>query len=288
MVFILKTLAFVLASVPRPVALFIGRKLGRLAYRVDARHRKTALDNITLAYGGELSPVEKERIARESFENLGVIFFDFVRIPWLTKGKLQRFVEVRGLDNLDRALEKDKGVVLLTAHYGNWEMLGASMGLVGRPMDVVVRKLDDPVAGEFVDWVRTRCGNTMVHKERAMRRLLKALSTNRLVCILLDQNVAKKEGVFVDFFGTPACTNRGPAMLAVTSGAAVVPAFIRRDGPGYVLTVRPEVELVKTGDRAADAQENTRRMTGVIEEVVRERPEQWFWVHRRWKTRPED
>jgi KDO2-lipid IV(A) lauroyltransferase len=178
-------------------------------------------------------------------------------------------------------------VILITAHLGNWELMAAWYAVMGYKMDVVVRDLDNALASRLMNWVRTRHGHAMVLKKRSMRRLLKTLAKGGIAGILLDQNVARVEGVFVDFFGVPACTNKGPAMLAAVSGAAVIPTFICRENGRHIIKIGPEIGLSRGGDKKTDALENTRRFTAAIEEAIRRNPGQWFWVHRRWKTRPE-
>ncbi|OGQ01481.1 MAG: hypothetical protein A2W38_05780 [Deltaproteobacteria bacterium RBG_19FT_COMBO_58_16] len=174
----------------------------------------------------------------------------------------------------------------MTAHFGNWEMMAAAVGRFLHPVDIVARELDSPVVDEMVNWVRTRGGNGIISKERAMRKLLKSLSGNGVVGILLDQNVQLADSVFVDFFGTLAATNKGPARLAAATGAAVVPIFNVRKGGRYRITVGEEIEMADTGDKEKDTEANTEQCTKAIEEAVRANPDQWFWVHRRWKTRP--
>ncbi len=285
--FLLKIIAFKIGRLPLSLIVPAGKFLGRLAYFLDKKHRDIACENISKAYGEDLTAGQVKGTAREVFENLGITLLEFMRIPWLKRGGLTGYVECEGLKNLDRALAKKKGVILFTAHMGNWELMAAWYALMGYPLDVVIRELDNPVFERFVSWVRTRPGNSMVSKGRAMRRLLRSLSNNGIAGILLDQNVAENEGVFVDFFGRPACTNKGPAMIAAVSGAAVLPTFIIRKGKTHRIIVGPEVALVNTGDKEGDALENTARCTKAIEDMIRKHPGQWFWVHRRWKTRPE-
>jgi len=287
MLLFLKVISFVLGRLPLGFALAVGRLLGWLAYRLDRRHREIALENLKAAYASELSPGHAERIVREVFASLAMNLMEFMRIPWLRRGRLEGYVECEGIENFDRALARGRGVILLTAHFGNWELMGAYLGLTGYKLEIVVRELDSAVLEAFTVWVRTRCGNRIVPKGRSMRRLLKALSENAITGILLDQNVARSEGVFVDFFSRAACTNKGPAMLATRSRAAVVPAFIIREGRGHRIVIQEELKLVDTGDRERDTLENTARFTAAIERMVRAYPEQWFWIHRRWKTRPE-
>ncbi len=284
--FILKALAFILGHLPQGAATLLGKVLGRLIWGLDKNHRKTALDNLERAYGRTLSPEENERVAKKAFEHIAVTFLEFMRMPWMKAADVDKVYEVVGREHLERALARKRGVIILTAHMGNWEYLGNYFGLTGRPMDEVVRDPDNAVFGEFVKWARTRSGNSVVPKRKAMRRLLTTLSRNGLVGILLDQNVTRSEGVFVDFFGVSACTNKGPALLAAASRAPVVPVFIIRDGSRHRVIFREEMELKDTGDRERDALENTAAWTAVIEDMIRACPEQWFWVHRRWKTRP--
>lgn len=283
---VLKFAAFVAGHMPVAVLAFLGRFFGSLAYKLDKKHRGIALSNIKRAYGPSLSDKEAERTARKVFENLGMTAFEFMRLPWLKRKDLDGYVEWDGRENLDKALEKGRGAMLITAHFGNWELMAASYALCGYPIDVVVRPIDNPVLEQFVKWARSQSGNTMVAKNRSMRRLLTTLKTNGIAGILVDQNVALVEGVFVDFFGTLACTNRGPAILALASGAAVLPTFIVREGARHRIIVGKEVQLSVTGDKERDAFENTARMTKTAEDMIRKYPDQWFWVHRRWKTRP--
>lgn len=284
---LMKALSFILGHVPRPVAGLLGRGLGRLAWRLDSKRRRIALENLDTAFGETKTPEEKARIARESYENLGRLLFEFLRIPWLKPKDLEGWITPQSMERFDRALEKGKGVILVTAHFGSWELLGAYLGLAGYPMDVVARELDSPAAEEFVRWARTRCGNRLVYKDRSMRQLIKGLSDGRVAGLLIDQNVSVREGVFVYFFGELACTNKGPAMLASVSRAPVVPVFIVRENGRHRVVSGEVVEMASTGDREADALENTARMTKAVEDMVRSHPEQWFWVHRRWKTRPD-
>ncbi len=286
MLTLLKALSFLLGHIPLAIAALLGRLFGALGYRLIGKHRKIALDNLERAFGKGLSDAERERIAKAVFKNLAATLFEFTRIPWMKRPDIERLIKFSGLENLDRALMKGKGVILITGHYGNWELLGASLGHIGFRIDIVVRKLDHPLFEDFVTWTRTSSGNSIIHKSKAMRKLLKSLASNSIVGILVDQNVATREGLFVDFFGSLACTNKGPAHLALASNAAVVPAFIMREGRGHRVVVLEELDIVNTGDKDRDALINTQRFTKAVEEMIRKHPEEWFWVHRRWKTRP--
>ena len=287
MLTVLKLITFLLGHIPPALSIMLAKTLGGIAYRLDKKRSKIARDNLHMAFGNERSEAEIESITAKVFENIAMTFMEFMRQPWLTESDLEGYVKCVGMENLERALAKKKGVIICTAHFGNWELLAAFMGLKGFGMDIVVRDPDHPLFDKFVRWVRMRSGNTMIAKKMAMRPLLKNLSENAIAGILLDQNVTHAEGVFVDLFGKEACTNKGPALLAASSGAAVLPTFILRTSDRtHTVFIGERIDLVNSGDKSKDALENTARFTMAIEEMVRAHPAQWFWVHRRWKTRP--
>lgn len=286
MLFVLKAVSFILGHIPRLIAYGLGGLLGLLACRILKRHRRTALENLERAFGESLTRSERERLVRRLFKNLGVMFFEFNRMAWLKREEVDRFVEFKGLEKIEKALQKGKGVILLTAHYGNWELLHAALGHKGYTLELVVRRLDSKLFEKFVRWVRTRSGINIVYKVKAMLPLVRRLNSNAVAMILADQNTVREEGFFVDFFGVPASTNKGPALLARKTGAPVLPVFIVRDGTRHMVEVWDEIELADTGDKDRDAQENTAAFTKAVEKAIRLHPDQWFWVHRRWKTRP--
>ena len=287
MLSLLKAVSFFLGHIPPGLARVLGGMLGLLAYRLLKRHRQTAFENLERAFGSSLSFSERERIAKKFFRNLGVMFFEFNRIPWLKKGSIETLVEFKGLERIDKALEKGRGILLITAHYGNWELLHSALGYKGYGLDLVVRKNDSPVVEDFIRWVRTSSGTSIVYKYKAMLPLVRRLNSNAAVMILIDQNTIARDGVFVDFFGVPACANKGPALLAQKTGAVVLPVFIARDGAKHIVEVWEALELVSTGDKDSDTEVNTAMFNKVVEKAIQMRPDHWFWVHRRWKTRPE-
>ncbi|MHB8909206.1 MAG: lysophospholipid acyltransferase family protein [Syntrophales bacterium] len=263
-------------------SLFIG--LFRLFYILVPRQRLIAIHNLRCAFP-EKSDSEILWIARDVYRNMGIMAAEFFDIPRLTKENIGKFVEVEGLEHGLRALEKGRGVLFFTGHFGNWELSATAAALLIKPAAVIYRKLDNALLEHLVLRVRSAAGNILIPKEHAMRTLIRSLKRNEIVGILIDQNVAWYEGVFVDFFGRPACTTNGLALLALHTGAPVLPGYMVRLPDGrYRLVVGPEIELIRTGDRDADVLANTRRFTKVIEEVVRRYPDQWFWVHQRWKT----
>ena len=286
--FLLKALTFILGHLPLTLQYHMGRVAGFIAYQIDRSHRRIALKNLELAYGDELPGVERIRIVRELYRGLGLGLMEFFRIPWLKPGDFEGFVEVDGLEHMEKALAKGKGVIFSTAHFGNWELMAAYCAVMVHPIDIIARKMDIKPIEEFMLWLRSRSGNRMIPKKKSMRKLLRVIKDNGVLGILVDQNVTRSEAVFVNFFDTLASTNKGPALIAQRTGAVVIPAFIIREGKGrtHRIVIEKEVELASSGDKDADTLENTQRITASVERMIRRYPEQWFWVHRRWRTRP--
>lgn len=259
--------------------------LGWLIYRLDHRHRKIALDNLEQAYGEEKTPLEKRKIAIEVFRNMVRMLFE---ISWLSKldpKDVRRHIHLGGTHQLKAKLREGRGALMLLAHAGNWELLPALVLLTNVTVNVLYRPLDFRPVDRFLRNMRSRFGATMIRSRRSARQIIRALARGELVAILMDQNVDWYEGVFVDFFGRQAATNKGFALLALKTRAPVFPMFMIREKDGFRVEVGPEIPLIKTGDKSKDIEINTQRYNDVIERFVRRYPEQWFWVHQRWKTR---
>ena len=273
--------------IPLSWRIFFFEGLGRLFYRLDDRHRRIARRNLALAFP-EIGSQEREELIRGAFSHLGRVAAEFSFIPRLCEENIHRHVLLEGMENFRRAREKGRGVIFLTAHFGNWEWMAAAFPLFSQhPCHVVFRPLDSPFLDRMVERLRTSTGNGTVPKQKAMGQILRLLKEGKTVGILLDQNMAWQEGVFVDFFGEPACTNTGVALVALKTGAAVLPVFnIRGEDGRYRTVIEPEVPLIRTGDKKSDVLENTQRFTRIIEGYIRNYPNHWLWVHQRWKTRP--
>ena len=204
----------------------------------------------------------------------------------LTKKIFTNGLRSKVLENFQAAIARGKGVLSIVAHFGNWELMTIAVPICLQPMYIVYRPLDNPVIDNMVEYVRTMNGNVLIPKGGSGKRVMELLKENQAIGILSDQNVAAYEGVFVDFFGRPACTGVGLAVMAMRSGAPVVPAFMARQKSGrYKFIMKPAIEAVCTDDYEADLQVNTQRFTKIVEEIVREYPDQWFWFHQRWKTK---
>jgi KDO2-lipid IV(A) lauroyltransferase len=266
---------------PRPVAERLARFYVALLDRALPRLRRIALRNLALAFP-EKSEAERARIASGVFRSVARLLVAFARFPHIGAGNVSEWIRYEGYEHFERALACGRGVLFATAHLGNWELSAFAHALLSAPMHVVVRPLDNPLIDALVERRRALSGNWTIQKKDFARAMFKALQSNQAVGILIDQNSAAEHGVFVDFFGVPACAGTGFAKIAARSGAVVIPGFAlwSEQDRRYVLRFYPPVEI--TGDAAAD----TARLQALLESVIREYPDQWLWIHRRWKTRP--
>jgi KDO2-lipid IV(A) lauroyltransferase len=277
-----------LGLLPRAVSRALAMAFALLVYLLHGRLRKVGLRNLEMAFP-EMPATERRRILRGEFVSLGRQLAEFCLFPTYTRENVGRVVIYDGFENFERARAKGKGVLFLTGHLGGWELSSFAHSLQGHPLQIVMRGLDNPYVDRLVQSYRTMHGNSVVDKDDFVRGLLAAMKKGETVGILMDTNMTPPQGVFVDFFGIPACTANGLARIAMRTDAAVVTGFCVWDSVlrKYRLRFDPAVELVRTGDDDADILTNTGRFTLKIEEFVRKYPEQWLWVHRRWKTRPE-
>lgn len=261
--------------------------VARFAYALLVRLRRVGLQNLELAFP-ELPAFEREVLLRREYRNLGWLLAEFCKMSSYTREQASEFIRYDGLEHYLAARDRGKGVLVLTGHVGAWELSSFYHSLAGYPMGLVIRRLDNPLVDELVNRIRCQHGNRVLHKDDFARGLLAAMRAGETVGILMDTNMTPPQGVFVSFFGVPACTASGLARVALKTSAAVIPGFLLWDEPErkYVLRFYPELQLAQTGDTEADATENTARFTAFIESVIRQYPSQSLWMHRRWKTRP--
>ena len=272
---------------PRPLARGAGITLGQLVYLFHAKLRRVGMRNLQLAFP-EKTARERKKILRGVFTSLGRQLGEVCLFPRYTRENVTEVVVYSGFENFEQAQGRGKGVLYLTAHLGGWELSAFSHSLHGHALNVVMRGMDNPYLDRFVQSMRTMHGNRAVDKDNFVRGLLSAMKAGETVGILMDTNMTPPQGVFVDFFGIPACTASGLARIALRTDAAVIPGFTiwDRELRKYILRFEPALKLIRTGDEEADIVANTAMFTKVIEEYVRRYPDQWLWVHRRWKTRP--
>ena len=270
-----------LARLPRPMADALGHAGARVMDLAVPRLRRSAEINLARAFP-DRDALWRRRTIDGVFASVGRLLVAFARFPQIDRSNVAGWIRYEGFEHYARAKERGAGVLFATAHLGNWELSAFAHALLTEPMNVVVRPLDNPAMDAVVESRRALSGNTLLSKRDFARSILQALRKNEPVGILVDQNASADNGVFVPFFGTPACANLTFAKLAFRSGAAVIPGFAiwNEAERRYVLRFYSEVEI--TGDAAED----TRRIQAAVEAAIRETPDQWLWIHRRWKTRP--
>jgi KDO2-lipid IV(A) lauroyltransferase len=270
-----------LTYTPLPISHFLARGYARALDLALPRLRRVALGNLAMALP-QTDARDRARIVDGVFRSIARLLVTFARFPSMNRANIGRWIRYEGFEHFEQALRRGKGVLFATAHLGNWELSAFAHALMAVPMHVVVRPLDNPRIDALVSRRRTLSGNHLIEKKDYARGILQALAANEAVGILIDQNATLDNGVFVDFFGVPACAGTGFAKLAAHTGAAVIPGFAlwSEQERKFVLRFYPEVRI--TGDLQAD----TARLQAILESVVREYPDQWLWIHRRWKTRP--
>jgi KDO2-lipid IV(A) lauroyltransferase len=272
---------------PDALAAWLGRRAGDLGYAVLGRRRRLAHRNLALAFP-DLPDRARRRIARRSFQHLGLVFLEGCAVLGRSGESVTRRITLEGLDHLDGVMAREGRALVVTAHLGNWELLSLAPLLTGYPLTVVARALDSAALGAWAGRLRRTAGVEVVDKRAALRPILEALRRGRLVGVLLDQNATRREGIFVPFFGREASTSRAVATLALRTRTPVIPAFTRRLAPGHhEIAIGPPLPLPPTSDAAA-VLALTAACTRAIEEAVRATPDQWLWSHDRWRTRPPD
>jgi KDO2-lipid IV(A) lauroyltransferase len=280
----LRALSFLL---PRRSCLSAGGGVGILAYHLDRKHRRLALANLEKAFGRSITPAERRRLARASFRHFGRMLADNLKWTHLAAEKQRRLLHVEGGEHIRRELEAGRGILIFSAHLGNWEVASAAISAMG-PLDVVARPLDNRRLERELTCFRRSLGANVISKFQAAKPVLQALHRNRVVAILIDQNVMRSQAVFVDFFGLDAATTPGLASFHLRSGSPLVSVFCY---PQPDLTYRVKIGrpliFTPTGDFDADVLKITQRCTKIIEAEIRDHPGCWLWFHNRWKTRPE-
>ncbi|MFC1461813.1 lysophospholipid acyltransferase family protein [Verrucomicrobiota bacterium] len=278
-------LIWLIPKMSRPKLLALGRHLGMMMYYLSRAHRRRALHNLDIVFGNRKSSREKKHIAQAGFQNFTKSAIELIMFDSVPVSTLRDLIKIEGRANLDKAFEVGKGVIGLTAHFGNFFALHKRLCVEGYTINCVIKAMRDKGVEEIVHRIRTEQGMKTIYVSpttRCVKACREALAGNEILVLLNDQ--AQKRGVEVEFFGAPVWTAAGPATLALTTGAAVVPMFILRNpDDSHTLMIDEAVEVVRTGDKQKDILLNTQAFTKITESYVSRYPEQWAWNQRRWR-----
>ncbi len=282
---LMKIMVWILGRLPVWMADLLANSLGLLWFKSDRRHRSVTLDNLTHCFGRQMTPVQIEQMGKQVFKNVASILFE---TAWAYKFSKEEFLShftIKGLEHVRKAHAKGRGVIVVTCHMGNFEMLIPGIDETGLKGYAIYRPFDFEPLERITTEARERFGVTMVPTKGAGNKIVEILNNGGVIGTLLDQNVDWYQGVFTDFFGRPACTNKGLAVLAQRSKAPVVPMYTIRKNREYLIEFLPEIPQEDTDDSIRDIEINTQGYVSAIESMVRRSPDQYFWIHNRWKTK---
>jgi Kdo2-lipid IVA lauroyltransferase/acyltransferase len=270
---------------PIGVSLAIGRFLGFIAYLFLPKYTRITKENLKAAFKDEKSQQQINRIALDVFKNLGMNAAEVLSMPKISK-QIDKKVCAVGFEKIDRALSKGKGAIILSAHFGNWELLPAYFVAKGYPSNVVARHVYFEKYDEWVALLRKSTGVNIIFRDESPRKIVEVLKSNELLGIMPDQDIDSIEGIFVNFFGRPAYTPIAPVALSMKMDCPILPCFIIRENAKHKIVIEDPVKLQITDNKDEDLVKNTQTWSNIIESYIRRYPEHWVWVHRRWKTRP--
>lgn len=282
--YLVKIVSWIVCSLPWTIRRKMGIGIGRLCWPlVPAKRRKMAIDNISRALG--IDEKQATAIAKASAIRFGPMFMEVFHMPRLNKGNISHYVTLSGSEHLEDALALGRGVVLATAHSGNWELLGAALAMHGFPLVAVVQRQTNAAMDTFINEYRTKAGMHVTYKQ-GVREMVKLLGGGKIIGLLMDQD-NHQDGVFIEFFGRIASTPQGAAALARLNNSPIVPAFITENPDGtHTAIIHPPVFVDKSDDRSEDIRRTIQLLTRIIEQHIRKHPNEWFWLHNRWKTKP--
>jgi KDO2-lipid IV(A) lauroyltransferase len=282
--FTAKCIGQCVARLPRKLALSIGVYLATAIFWFSHRQKDRACKHLKQSLGIEYPAAEQ--LVRRSFRNTGKNLMEFMQLPRMSPETIHQLVTFEGREHIDRALDQGRGAIILTAHFGNWELLGASILANGYTIRGITRQLRSKRLDAIVSSYREKVGWQGIDRDRSIREVLRCLKRNELIAILADVDT-RTQGIFVDFFGRPAYTPYSPVAFALKTGAAILPTFIiRQPDDSHRAVVEAPLLLQQGGEKEQDLLVNTQRFTKIIESYIRRYPEQWIWMHERWKTKP--
>lgn len=279
-VFLIILISFIIALLPKKIAIKAGDIFGLLLFYTWSSRRKIAIENILSL---DFFPKDAVKICKESFKNLGKSLVEIIKIYCGFGAKIINDTEIRGIEHYRKAKEKKRGIIFITGHCGNWELMALTFGLKIENTAIVVREQNNPFLNSLVEKFRSKYGNRILYKKGALKGILTELKLNNPVGILMDQAVLSNEGFIIDFLGKPAWTTKMPALIARKTGAPVLPIFINRERDKHVINIYPEITLSREVDSEKAILEDTKNFSGYIERYIKTHPSEWLWIHRRWK-----
>lgn len=270
---------------PLKIALKVGGGLGVMCFYILKKRRNIAIENVknvidTAGLNFQGSPND---LIKANFRNYGKSIIEIIKIFWGLGGSILNNVEIRGLDNYYKAKSRQVGILLITGHCGNWELLTLTVGVKIKPVLAIARRQDNPYINKIIEVIRQRYNNRIIYKEGALKTILSESKDDWIILIAIDQSVFKKEGYMIDFLGRKAWTTKVPVLIAKKTGVAMLPMFIHRERDKHILDIYPEIEVL---DRKIDDNSlinDTKRVSVFVEEYIRHYPTEWLWIHRRWK-----
>jgi Kdo2-lipid IVA lauroyltransferase/acyltransferase len=276
-----------MSHLPLWLGRLLGKTLGILLSTIPLPRLRVSLKNIQKTLGRAMTDSEVIKLNRGVYKHFGQTLFELPHIFRINNQNLDKYIVFEGVENLTQALAKGKGVFLLSGHLGNWEIMTAALAIRFGRLCAVATPQHSPAIERLIYEIRTRFGMEVIPKVNGLKKMISSIKQNKMVGVLLDLNTKCDQGVFVDFLGRPSCTNKGLALMALKMDTPVIPVFSVREKDGfYHVILGEEVNLIRTGDRTFDVEENTALFTRVIETYVKRYPDQWLWIHRRWKTLP--
>jgi KDO2-lipid IV(A) lauroyltransferase len=283
--FFIGIIAVPIALLPLALARKSGEILGLCLFHVWGSRRRIALKNLkqSEASGSMILTESPEKTIRDNFRNFGKSFIEVVKVYFGFDKKILQHITLHGAEHFHAARSQGKGIIFITGHCGNWELLALCVGMRLSDIAVVARPIDNPVINNLLERVRKRYGNSVIYKKGALKSILYNLKNNGCVGILMDQAVRPNEGFIIDFLGRGAWTTKMPALIAQKTGAPVLPIFIHKSKEGHVVTIYPVVKLSLSSDKKDSTAENTTILSSYIEQYIKEYPSEWLWIHRRWK-----
>jgi len=282
--YLLKTASFISLLFPIKINRFLGRRMGECAFFLAGSQRKKAISNLRIAFGGEKSAGEIKDIAKGVFRNLGENLLETMNSSKFTPRNIDKYVKIKGLETVEKVLSQKRGFIVLSGHFGNWELLAGYFGVKKYPVNVLARKLRYDKYDTWLNDLRSNMGVNVIMRDGSAKTILRLLREGQSVAILADQDISSLDGVFVDFFGRPAFTPTAPVILALATAVPIIPMFIVREKDIHTIYVEEPLELEITGNKETDIKVNTQKWSNVIESYIRKYPSHWVWIHERWKT----